>query len=97
MTLNKQFIVGHKYKLRPDYPIKPDEYNVIALEGRKTWWIVDKQPFFDKKPRKVIQIVCAEVDSWMVIFEGIENGEWHYFPEDFIEVGNLKHFLGQGD
>ena len=93
--MNTKFIVGHKYKLRDDYPTSLEDDRHIEFEGRKTRWTVEKQPFFDKKPRKVIQIVCAEVDFCMVIFEGIENGIWHYHPEDFVETDTLKHFLRQ--
>ena len=95
--MNKKFIVGHKYKLRDDYPTSLEDDEYIKFEDRETWWTVEKQPFFDKKSRKVIQIECVDGDSWMVIFEGITNGGWHYHPEDFVETDTLKHFLGQGD
>ena len=95
--MNKQFIEGKWYKLRDDYPTSLEDDRHIEFEGRKTTWIVEKQPFFDKKPRKVVHIVCVKGDFWRVKFEGITNVGWYYHPEDFVETDTLKHFLGQSD
>ena len=89
--MNNKFIEGKWYKLRDDYPIHPNGYEVITFEGRETAWIPIKQPFLDKKPRKVIysnRISCEGV--WVVTFDGIKHGGWEYHPEDFDQMDSDK-------
>ena len=86
-----KFIDGKWYKLRNDYPVTTNEYDVITFEGRDTTWIPVKQPFFDKKPKKAIQAeYYAREGSWIVTFEGIKCGGWRYHPEDFDQMDTIK-------
>ena len=93
--MNDKFIVGKWYKLREDYPTSLEDGRYITFEGRKTWWNVEKQPFLDKKPRKVVHIGYIGSDSWIVTFEGIKNGGWWYHPEDFDQVKNIEKTGGK--
>ena len=91
--MNNKFIVGKWYKLRNDYPVTTNEYDVITFEGRETAWIPAKQPFFDRKPRKAIKIEYdAKQGVWTVIFAGIKNGGWSYHPEDFDQYQELVDY-----
>ena len=91
--MNDKFIEGKWYKLRDDYPVTPNEYDVITFQGRETAWIPAKQPFLDKKPRKVRKVIhfgYIGSHSWMVIFEGIKREGWRYHPEDFDQMDTIK-------
>ena len=88
--MNNKFIVGKWYKLRNDYPVRPNECDVITFEGRETAWIPVKQPFLDKKPRRVIKVDKRIEWYWIVTFEGIKNGGWKYHPEDFDQMDSDK-------
>jgi hypothetical protein len=89
--LNDKFEVGKWYKLRDDYPVVPPGINTITLtfEGRKTDWVDRKQPLFDRKPRKVLN-VRFQHKYIEVEFEGIDWGYWSYHPQDFVEVENYN-------
>jgi len=94
--MNNKFIEGKWYKLRDDYPVTPNKYDVITFEGRETAWIPAKQPFFDKEPRKVRKVIhfgYIGSHSWMIIFEGIKREGWRYHPEDFDQMDSDKFLV----
>lgn len=88
--MNKEFVVGKYYKLRADYPSLKNGVCGWCFEGRVSNWSGYKEPVInDRKPRLVLSVDGRDADgATSVVFEGIKNGAWAYYPQDFEECPN---------